>query len=444
MAVLFTAGLLACLNASAFAQSDLPELARWLSDTPPTQSIPDGAKITLQNWRTYKQFMPISMAALFSGKYQWRMPADVEMEIGPPHHHLLPKTYLDATERYGTQTRLVHLPNGHIDVQNYHGGIPFPNPHDPDRGTKILADLFWAYVPSLYLSSPINTGTLWFQDRYGNIVGETLDVVFRQSGWNTDPGVPVNESYAPGTWYTEWSMVESPEQSRYTALLSLFYKDQQQHPYPDTYAFVPALRRSLRLSVAARCSPVYGSDWTNDDAKTIGFNGGTSLFEGTLRGERQIFGLIDYNQDYGQFPANWDMPLGFPKPSWGKWELRDVYVDDIRRIPQERSGYCYGSRVMYVDKEFFYSLWNDLYDSNMKLWKAQFWGPKVRPVPGLGRVITNAVGAASYDLQNLHATYYSSAGNPLSHEPFFNSDAPAEYHDGIKYGSPSGLSQIMK
>ena len=138
------------------------------------------------------------------------------------------------------------------------------------------------------------------------------------------------------------------------------------------------------------------------------------------------------------------MPLGFPKPSWGRWEVRDVYVNDVRRIPQQRSGYCYGSRIMHIDKEFYYSLWNDLYDANMKLWKTQFWGPKILPVPSHGRIITNAVGAASYDLQNLHATYYTSAGNPAGREPLFNSDAPAEFRDGVKYGSPSGLAEIMK
>ena len=29
--------------------------------------------------------------------------------------------------------------------------------------------------------------------------------------------------------------------------------------------FLPSLRRSLRLSSAARCSPILGSDWVQDD-----------------------------------------------------------------------------------------------------------------------------------------------------------------------------------
>jgi hypothetical protein len=436
-AVTFSAGL-------ARAQSDLPEMSQWMQDSAHQATLAPGTKITMANWQQYKQFLPVSMIALFQGTYQLKMPPDVEIDIGQTEHGLLPKSYLTATEQYGSQARLIHLPNGHIDVQNYRGGIPFPNPQEPDLGTKLLANNFFAYVPALYLNGSDNVGTLWFQDRYSNIVAQTLDVVYRQSGWNTDPGVPVNETYAPGTWYTEWSMVETPEQSRYTAILSLFYKDQQANPFPDTYVFVPALRRSLRLSVSARCAPVYGSDWTNDDAKTIGFNGGTSLFIGNMLGVRKIVGLIDYNQEYSQFPKGWDMPLGFAKPSWGKWQVRDTYVDDIRRVPSERNGYCYGSRVMYLDKEFFYSLWTDLYDSNMKLWKAQFWAPRIRPVPGVGRAITNSVGAASYDLQNTHGTYWSSAGNPRGEDPLFDSDAPAYYHDGVRYGSPAGLSQLMR
>jgi hypothetical protein len=429
---------------AGFALSDLSGMEKWLQESSNASSIPSGTVITRENWRQYKQVMPLGMIELFGDQYHWKMPERVQIAVGPTERGLLPRTYLEASEKYGSATKVVRRPNGRMDIEGYRGGIPFPNPREPDMGYKILTNLFFSYVPHLYVNAPRNTGSLWFQDRFGNTSMQTIDVVYRQSGWNTDPGVQPDENYAPGTWYTEWSMVETPEQSKYTALLSLFFKDQQKNPFPDSYVYVPALRRSLRLSVSARCAPVYGSDWTHDDAKTIGFNGGTSLFNAAVLGERKIIALIDYNQEYAFFPKNWEMPLGFPKPSWGKWQLRDVYVIDVRRVPSERPGYCYGSRIMYVDKEFFYTLWNDLYDSNMKLWKTQFWGPKIRPVPQLDRVITNVVGAVTWDLQNAHASYWSSAGNPTQNEPFLNQDAPGQYHDGVKYGSPSGLMQILR
>jgi hypothetical protein len=113
-------------------------------------------------------------------------------------------------------------------------------------------------------------------------------------------------------------MEESPEQARYTASLNLFFIDQEKTPFPDTFVFVPALRRSLRLANTARCSPVFGFDWSYDDAKTNGFNGSTSIYSGEFLGDRKILTLAHFNQDGAIFPDGYILPLGFPKPSWGK------------------------------------------------------------------------------------------------------------------------------
>ncbi len=37
-----------------------------------------------------------------------------------------------------------------------------------------------------------------------------------------------------------------------------------------------------------------------------------------------------------------------------------------------RPGYCYGSRVDYVDKQYYGNIAEDIYDSNMKLWKVMW------------------------------------------------------------------------
>ena len=132
-------------------------------------------------------------------------------------------------------------------LKNYHGGTPFPDPQDPNKGWKMLANVFWAYQPSVYVNSPNNFGAIWSNDRFGNSNTTTIDVVYRWSDFNTNPGFPVQQNYAPGTWYTEWLMEETPEQARYTASLNLFFVDQEKNPFPDSLVFVPALRRSLRL-----------------------------------------------------------------------------------------------------------------------------------------------------------------------------------------------------
>ena len=45
-----------------------------------------------------------------------------------------------------------------------------------------------------------------------------------------------------------------------------------------------------------------------------------------------------------QVSQGYDMPLGWPEPSWGKWQVRDVDVISAHKLPSHSSGYCYGKR----------------------------------------------------------------------------------------------------
>jgi hypothetical protein len=126
-------------------------------------------------------------------------------------------------------------------------------------------------------------------------------------------------------------------------------------------------------------------------------------------GTRKILALAnDYANVTGDFPNNWAMPLGWPKPSWGAFELRDVDLVDIRRVPSERAGYCYGSRIIYVDQAYTFSDWTEIYDQNLELWKIFGGGAAhVVDVPAIGRVVTNAAVSGGWDVQNDHASYLS-------------------------------------
>jgi len=48
------------------------------------------------------------------------------------------------------------------------------------------------------------------------------------------------------------------------------------------------------------------------------------------------------------------------------------------------------------------------------------------------------------DFQNSLETIWSGFGNPGGHKLFLDHNAPAEYLDGVKYGSPGGLMMIMR
>lgn len=403
--------------------------------------IPPGTKITTANWRQYQQFMPDGMVALFQGGQSWKMPDDVEIDVGPTIIHPLPKGYAEATEKYAEQVRLQSLDGGAHTLIGYVAGAPFPNPSGPDAGWEILADNWFRYAPHLTVSTPEHPISECTQDGFGNISCEQEMYVDRYLSHVTDPGVPMTDAAADGRFETRFGMVLAPEQRKYTTTLSIFFDDLTK--LPASYIFTPAERRVMQLSAGARCQSSGGSDMTADDYR-YGFAGAIPYFSAKLLGERKILALLNYASPGGIFPTNYDMPLGFPKPSWGKWEVRDAYIIDVRKIPSQAEGYCYGRRVMYIDKRFYGTLWLDLYDRNMRLWKVAHISPQAMEVPGIG--IVNNAGSFSeqfWDLINHHGTYDASF-DATGHTVLVNSQAPPEYNDIQKYSSPNGLSEVMR
>ena len=411
-------------------------------------TISPGTKITMQNWAQYKQFMSDGMIKLFEGTYFWKMPEDVAINVGPTASVPLPPTYLAATEQYGSQTQVVHFPDGRLGVHGYVAGVPFPNPQEPDKGYKILVNLWYQYRPHLNVDMDALRGATRFcaMDRLHNIACEDVDLVYRQTGYNSDPGVPRWEG-PDNIWYTEYLMVEKPEQAKYTAEMTLFYTDKEQR-YPDEFVFVPSLRRSLRLSSTARCSPVLGTDLTQDDVQVSGYNGGIFAFNADYLGHKKIIsltGAYDSKAIGHNFPHEMLQPLLFAPPAVD-WQVRDVDVLDVRRVPSERPGYCYGKRIMYVDTYYHTANLQEFYDANLKLWKVGQWATpdaaNVPDVPG-----GHAPGLGGYaeigDLQNNHVSVATSF-NDNGESYYVNGDAPKDYQNFVRYSTPAGLLEIMQ
>ena len=105
---------------------------------------------------------------------------------------------MEATEKYGSQTSVEVLPNGHYVMQNYHGGTPFPNPQDPNKGWKILANVFWAYRARDLCEQPGQL-RLGLGDRpLRQCQRDHLDVVYRWSDLHHRSGLPADRELRPG------------------------------------------------------------------------------------------------------------------------------------------------------------------------------------------------------------------------------------------------------
>jgi Protein of unknown function (DUF1329) len=420
-------------------------MSQWLEMTENQGTIAPGTKITFENWQQYRKFMPVGMIDFFEGKYFWKIPHDIEMDVGATVYHPLSKPYRQATEQYGNQTRVVHMQNGRMNLQGYVAGMPFPNPQPPDMGYKILANIWFSDQPYLLVLSP-KTGlaSICTADRFGDSACTRTAVVYRQLAYNNHPDIPRTDPRAAGAWYSEWIMVEVPEQSKYTADLTIFWQDLTKTE--DNYVFVPALRRPLRLAASARCAPLLGSDMIHDDQRA-GYNGGLSLFDADYLGTREILAITDLTNADGDYPGQYDGQIGWPKPSWGQWSLREVYVIDVRRVPTQREGYCYGSKIMYVDDHFMHPLWEEIYDGNLKLWKVVRLYPHPAEVdPGQGVVPLDGSLIESYwDVQTDHKSDVFTANPDGKTDGLtYNAGVPPEYDNVIRYSTPAGLAQIMR
>jgi hypothetical protein len=155
LARLVALGILLIVPSFAWAQAstDRSEIDQWVKDSANQGDIPIGTKITTQNWQQYKAFLPLGMQKLFEGIYYWKIPQEAVLEVAPAVHDFLLKSWIDRTEKYSGQVSVEVLPNGHYVLHNYHGGSPFPDPQEPNKGWKILADVNWPSGPQC-MSTP--------------------------------------------------------------------------------------------------------------------------------------------------------------------------------------------------------------------------------------------------------------------------------------------------
>jgi Protein of unknown function (DUF1329) len=411
---------------------------KQMADADSAATIPPGTRITLANWQQYKQFMTVGMQAAFSGKYFFHITADpmYTVVVGATTNVGAPSQFLADGEKYGSQVKLKPAKTGGYTIEGWVAGPPFPNPSEPNIGVKVLYDSWAPFRPALYhyVTYGIN-----IVDRFGNRSEGSTDALFMNLSHLSEPDMPVDLPYANGIFYVSRFEVLLPEQSKYTTEL-------QQQPVdpmrlPETYVFLPSLRRSLRLSSAAKCAPINGTDWVQDDNAW-----NPPDFTVTYIGRKKL--LMNF-QDWGigwegksYVGGSYDQPpgafTGWPKPGTGHWELRDTYVIDAKWIPTLGS-YCFSHRIFYLDRQAYFTMTSEEYDNENKLWKTAWL--RVAPMPVHGQPIIFIYGTPQthlLDWQNGHATI------GLTHEMKLYGDVPPQYHDVPSLSQPGSLDRIMQ
>jgi len=235
-------------------------------------------------------------------------------------------------------------------------------------------------------------------------------------------------------------MVIEPEQEKYTTTLTIDYADPARQE--ESYVFLPALRRYQRLSPSARCAATAGTDATPDDFE-FGFDSNITQVKVDFVARRRILSLLVSDLPRGAFPAGFELPLGWPQPTLGQWQLRDVYQIAITKLPSSGGAGCYGKRVYYIDGQSYVPLWIEIYDPQMRPQRYHAIFPHVLDVPGVGSAMASGADVeAFWNLANNHATF--TVEPALDGKHFIDQQVPAEFDDVARYSTPSGLDLIMR
>jgi hypothetical protein len=200
---------------------------------------------------------------------------------------------------------------------------------------------------------------------------------------------------------------------------------------------------------------VFGSDYVNDD-ENGGPPGLPQLFQIEYLGEKKLLTLEHALPDSFESPGGPTQLdtryyyeggpgiIPFPKPTMGRWELRDTYIIALERLPQFAHGYCYTRRVMYIDKENYFGAGElDLYGDAGALVKTQLTFLYPAGIQATGGDVTELLSGPNTGLlvnfRNRHVTVSPYLASCINVE--CSKDG---YLDVSRYASPEGLMKIVK
>jgi hypothetical protein len=297
---------------------------------------------------------------------KWAVTNGMDMRIVPYQQIAIPRAYLVATEKYGSQSGL----DDKNQLINWVAGKPFPTVdiNDPKAPVKIM----YNFQNTHYFSDDLglhlvdaDTGSLYVDaegDRHYTVerhfVADWLRVMQFQGRLHHDPA-PVYEPNPDEVFRKSglYPLIE-PFDLKGVGGVSFRYIDLIRQD--DTWLYLPFLRRVRRLSSAQRSDALFGQDIDVDSYG--GYAGQIPWFDWKLLGVKPMLASL-HGENLPPVPCKRDGGMTFCED----WELRpEIYV--IEGTPRV-SNYAYSKRVIFVDKETNFVVYSDMYDKAGELWK---------------------------------------------------------------------------
>lgn len=350
-----------------------------------------------------------------SPSLSWLIQHGAKLKVGAYRQSSLPKPTAEATAQYAGNVELAPS----LEVENYVAGLPFAKvePAEPFAAAKLMLNFERANGVDDMDITGIECDTD-SSAHEGSRVGPATHYSLRHyqrlnfTGRLYTEKKPTLPSRTAGAWYKEalYPLIE-PFDQKGAGVISFYYLAADKPP--DSWLYLPQLRRVRRISSAQRSEPQLGQDIDLDSFN--GFAGQVASFEWQLIGEKLL--LSPFRVD--AIPVRWNPePVNYLLDV--AWEPRSVWVIESR---PRLSGYLYSKRVIYLDRETYRIVSSDLYDSNGELWKSWTGSFLFDGVPDGGNAIASA---AMIDMRAGRRTACSIPGSTSGEGAYYLNEGDAD------------------
>jgi hypothetical protein len=336
----------------------------------------------------------------------------MQMHIVAPQRVEWPPPYKIATEKYSAQVR---LSSDHRSLVGYVAGQPFPllDANDPEVATKIMwdsdlrpigtddTDLRFFECQVLH-SRPGPSQDMLLMSELGHLG------VYDEIGRTEVEPMPVDPEFQhSGIWWRAAAYPTiSPASAKGAGGIRFRYWDPMRPD--DAWAWLPGTRRVRRVNEVILSSTTGLSTWDPDHVG--GFAAKPQEYNYKFLGEREMLGCV-HARTSPETPCPTD---GGSTACPEDWEMRHLYVVEVRPRPERIAGALQTRTIVYVDGEMWLNPYVDSYDHKNELWKTQiYWLTyRDRPVPDARVAIYPfprefVIAASSIDVQsNLYTTCY--------------------------------------
>lgn len=360
--------------------------------------LAEGTVISAANLDQVKNatFEGHTIASMLTEKMEWRI-RNHGWKLTVTRSRKLPldPNWLKASKANEGKTK---INDASCKVDGWKGGAPFPtiDMKDPDAAKKIAWNLGIGSLLGDVSSVPNFTQVLIDGKRgiHAELVAEftRMNMKGRLTGGAADLGGEEESA-------RQLLFFKAPSEVKGIGTFTMMYDSVK---VPDVWAYVPAVRRTRRLSGGAWMDPVGSSDQLQDDLD--GFNARPCWYPGyKLLGKRWVLAAANSRLDVwnqkGATAAQKYPTIDQSAPFWNltdNYEPREVYVVEVATPSQ----HPYSKKVLYVETEYPRVHYVEAYNRKGEFWKFMDIHSYVNTKAGDIRTVSADV----IDFQRNHAT----------------------------------------